>query len=105
MDGAWDAVLVGGVHNGLAAAAYLAKAGLKVLVLERRRIVGGACITEEVFPGVKFSRLAYSAGLLRPEVIRALHLSRFGYGVHASDSQFSLPFPNGHSILLCNDPE
>src|SRR2546428_6534407 len=104
MSGAWDAVLVGGVHNGLAAAAYLAKAGLKVLVLERRRIVGGACITEAVFPGVKFSRLAYSAGLLRPEIIRALDLARFGYEVHAFDPQFFLPFPNGDSILLWNDP-
>src|SRR5256885_10708969 len=61
----WDAIIVGGGHNGLVSAAYLAKAGLRILVLERRRIVGGACITEEVFPGVKFSRLAYSAGLLR----------------------------------------
>src|SRR3989449_4903789 len=78
---AWDAVIVGGGHNGLVSAAYLAKAGLKVLVLERRPIVGGACITEEVFPGVKFSRLAYSAGLLRPEIIRDLHLPRFGYEV------------------------
>ncbi len=72
MDGAWDAIVVGGGHNGLVAAAYLSKARLRVLVVERRPIVGGACITEEVFPGVRFSRLAYSAGLLRPEVIRDL---------------------------------
>src|SRR5207249_2191111 len=103
VDGAWDAVIVGGGHNGLVSAAYLAKAGLKVLVLERRRIVGGACITEEVFRGVKFSRLAYSAGLLRPEIIRDLDLARFGYEVHAFDPQFFLPFPNGDSILLWND--
>jgi len=101
----WDAVIVGGGHNGLVSAAYLAKAGLKVLVLERRPIVGGACITEEVFPGVKFSRLAYSAGLLRPEIIRDLDLARFGYEVHAFDPQFFLPFPNGDSILLWNDPK
>src|SRR5256885_6295764 len=104
MDGAWDAVIVGGGHNGLVSAAYLAKAGLKVLVLERRGIVGGACITEEVFPGVKFSRLAYSAGLLRPEIIRDLDLARFGYEGHAFAPQFFLPFPNGDSIPLWNDP-
>ncbi len=103
MEGTWDAVVVGGGHNGLVAAGYLAKAGLKVLVLERRPIVGGASVTEEVFPGVKFSRLAYSAGLLRPEIIRDLELARFGYEVHPFDPQFFLPFPNGDSILLWND--
>src|SRR5437879_7930430 len=99
MDGTWDAIVVGGGHNGLVAAAYLAKAGRHVLVVERRPIVGGACVTEEVFPGVRFSRLAYSAGLLRPEVIRDLELPRFGYAVHPFDPQFFLPFPNGDSIL------
>jgi len=101
----WDAIIVGGGHNGLVAAAYLTKAGLKVLVLERRRIVGGASVTEEVFPGVRFSRLAYSAGLLRPEIIRDLDLARFGYEVHPFDPQFFLPFPNGDSILLWNDAD
>jgi phytoene dehydrogenase-like protein len=105
VDGTWDAIIVGGGHNGLVSAAYLAKAGLKVLVLERRRIVGGACITEEVFPGVKFSRLAYSAGLLRPEIIRDLDLARFGYEVHAFDPQFFLPFPDRDSMLLWNDAD
>src|SRR6266567_1786297 len=105
MDGAWDAIVVGGGHNGLVAAAYLSKARLRVLVVERRPIVGGACITEEVFPGVRFSRLAYSAGLLRPEIIRDLDLARFGYEVQPFDPQFFLPFPNGDSILLWNDSE
>ncbi|MCI4371373.1 MAG: NAD(P)/FAD-dependent oxidoreductase [Thermoplasmata archaeon] len=105
MGDAWDAIIVGGGHNGLVAAGYLAKAGCKVLVLERRPIVGGACVTEEVFPGVKFSRLAYSAGLLRPEIIRDLDLPRFGYEVHPFDPQFFLPFPNGKSILLWNDAD
>ncbi len=101
----WDAVIVGGGHNGLVAAGYLAKAGLKVLVLERRGLVGGASVTEEVFPGVRFSRLAYSAGLLRPEVIRDLDLASFGYEAHPFDPQFFLPFPNGDSILLWLDNE
>src|SRR2546429_8452412 len=100
MDGAWDAVIVGGGHNGLVSAAYLAKAGLKVLVLERRPIVGGACITEEVFPGVKFSRLAYSAGLLRPGIIRDLDLSRFGYDGHGFDPPLFLPVPDGGTFFL-----
>jgi phytoene dehydrogenase-like protein len=99
----WDAVVVGGGHNGLVAAAYLAKAGLRTLVLERRAVVGGASVTEEVFPGVRFSRLAYSAGLLRPEIIADLDLARFGYEAFPFDPQFFLPFPNGDSILLWND--
>ncbi len=66
-------------------------------------MVGGASTTEEVFPGVRFSRLAYSAGLLRPEVIRDLELAKFGYEAHPFDPQFFLPFPNGDSILLWND--
>ncbi len=98
-------MVVGGGHNGLVAAAYLAKAGLKPLVLERRPVVGGASVTEEVFPGVRFSRLAYSAGLLRPEIIRDLELAKFGLEVRPFDPQFFLPFPNGDSILLWNDNE
>ncbi|OGS66127.1 MAG: hypothetical protein A3K59_09310 [Euryarchaeota archaeon RBG_19FT_COMBO_69_17] len=99
----FDAVVVGGGHNGLVSAGYLAKAGLKVLVLERRPVVGGASCTEELLPGVRFSRLAYSAGLLRPEVVRDLELARFGYEAQPFDPQFFLPFPDGDSILLWND--
>src|SRR5207249_2636480 len=69
-----DAVIVGGGHNGLVAAAYLAKAGLHVLVLERRSIVGGACVTEEIHPGFRASTLAYTCGLLRPEIKADLDL-------------------------------
>ncbi len=103
MAGSWDAIVVGGGHNGLVSAAYLAKAGLRVLVLERRRVVGGASVTEEVFPGVRFSRLAYSAGLLRPEIIADLGLAEFGYQAFPFDPQFFLPFPDGDSMLLWND--
>src|SRR6185436_19074446 len=74
----WDAVVVGGGHNGLTAAAYLARGGRKVLVLERRHLVGGAAVTEEVFPGFRFSVCSYVVSLLRPEIIRDLDLARHG---------------------------
>ena len=98
----WDAVIVGGGHNGLVAAAYLAKAGLRVLVLERRAIVGGASVTEEVFPGVRFSRLAYSAGILRPEIIRDLELPRQGLHILPLESTIT-PLPNGDYLGLWAD--
>eukprot|EP00897_Mesotaenium_endlicherianum_P004710 jgi/Mesen1/4267/ME000022S03557 len=74
----WDAVVVGGGHNGLIAAAYLAKAGRQVAVLERRHIVGGAAVTEEIVPGFKFSRASYLLSLLRPAIIKELELKRHG---------------------------
>ena len=70
----YDAVVIGGGHNGLTSAAYLAKAGKKVLVLERRHVLGGAAVTEEIFPGFKFSVYSYVVSLLRPEIIRELEL-------------------------------
>src|SRR5438094_1764445 len=74
----YDAVVIGGGHNGLTAAAYLAKAGKRVLVLERRHVLGGAAVTEEVFPGFRFSVFSYVVSLLRPEIIRDLDLPRHG---------------------------
>ncbi len=74
----YDAVVIGGGHNGLTAAAYLAKAGRRVLVLERRHVLGGAAVTEEVFPGFRFSVFSYVVSLLRPEIIRDLDLPRHG---------------------------
>ena len=98
----WDAVIVGGGHNGLACAAYLARAGRKVLVLERRERVGGAAITEEVFPGFKFSVFSYVVSLLRPEIIRELELPR--HGLHILPLQSTLtPLENGDYLAQWND--
>jgi len=99
-----DAIIVGGGHNGLVAAAYLAKAGLRVLVLERRPIVGGASVTEEIHPGFRVSTLAYTCGLLRPEIKRDLDLARFGLEEHPNDPSSFLPFPDGRFILYRHDP-
>ena len=78
----YDAIVIGGGHNGLTTAAYLAKAGLKTLVLERRSVIGGCCVTEEVdpiaAPGCRVSTTSYMASMLRPEVIRDLELGRHG---------------------------
>ena len=72
----YDAIIIGGGHNGLVAGAYLARAGKKVVVLERRHILGGAAVTEEIFPGYKFTEFSYVVSLLRPEIIRDLELPR-----------------------------
>ncbi|KAJ4714409.1 pyridine nucleotide-disulfide oxidoreductase domain-containing protein 2 [Melia azedarach] len=74
----WDALVIGGGHNGLTAAAYLARGGLTVAVLERRHVIGGAAVTEELIPGFKFSRCSYLQSLLRPSIIRELELTRRG---------------------------
>jgi phytoene dehydrogenase-like protein len=91
----WDAVVVGAGHNGLTAAAYLAKSGLSTLVLERRPIVGGACVTEEIAPGCRASTTSYIASMLRPEVIRDLDLAAEGLRMVPCDPLLLVPFPDG----------
>ena len=99
----YDAIVVGGGHNGLTCAAYLAKAGRRVLVLERRYVLGGAAVSEEVFPGFTYSVCSYVVSLLRPWIIRDLELSRFGLQMIPLESSF-LPLPDGRSMCRWSDP-
>lgn len=99
----YDAVIVGGGHNGLVTAAYLARAGLRVLVLERRPVLGGAAVTEEPWPGYRISTAAYLCGLLVPRIIADLELERHGYEILPKDPAFFSPFPDGRSLFVWRD--
>jgi phytoene dehydrogenase-like protein len=101
----YDAIVVGSGHNGLIAAAYLAKAGRKVLVLERRRVIGGATVTEEPWPGYRISTCSYVCQLLLPEIIRDLDLVCHGYDVRPLDPQYFIPFPDGRYMISHLDAE
>jgi phytoene dehydrogenase-like protein len=102
---AWDVVIVGAGHNGLTAAAYLARAGKSVLVLESRDAVGGACTIEEPFPGVRMSPCAYLAGLLHPLVIRELALNERGFSWTPAVNGLFVPFLDGESVQLWDDDD
>ncbi len=98
----YDAIVIGGGHNGLVNAAYLARAGKKVLVLERRYVLGGAAVTEEIIPGFKFSVFSYVVSLLRPEIIRDLDLPRHGLEILPLDGTMT-PMQNGDYLWRVND--
>ncbi len=99
-----DVAVVGAGHNGLVAASYLARAGLSVLVCERRPIIGGACVTEELAPGIRTSTGAYSLSLLLPEIWKELGLAKRGLQVIPKDPQLFIPLPEGGSLLIWRDP-
>jgi phytoene dehydrogenase-like protein len=99
----YDAIIIGAGHNGLVTAACLAKKGWRVLVLERRPLVGGCCVTEELWPGFKVSTAAYVNSLLRPEIIRDLELKKHGFQMLPRNPSSFTPFPDGRSLLMGPD--
>ena len=100
----YDAVVIGGGHNGLVNAAYLAKAGLKTIVLERRPTVGGAAITEELVPGFQFTTFSYAISLIRPDIVQDLQLAKHGMMVLPLSRTFQ-PGYDGQYLLLGPDKD
>src|SRR2546425_11381967 len=98
-----DIIIIGAGHNGLVTAAYLAKAGLKPLVLERREIVGGACVTEEIYSGFRCSTLASNAGPLLPQIFKDLQLESHGLEVCQPVVRVFAPNPNGPTLCIYED--
>src|SRR3954465_3886322 len=99
----YDAIFIGGGHKGLLTAAYLAKAGRQVLVLEKRPMVGGCSVTEEIWPGYRVSTGAYLTSLLQERIIRELELAKYGYRVDAKDPAFFSAFPDGRHFFMWQD--
>src|SRR5579863_3040753 len=99
----YDAIIIGGGHNGLVTAAYLARAGRKVLVLERRELLGGCAVTEEIWPGYRVSTGAYLTSLMQERIVRELDLPRYGYQVDAKDPAFFSAFPDGRHFFMWQD--
>jgi phytoene dehydrogenase-like protein len=105
MAGEPEAIIIGAGHNGLTCAAYLARAGIRPLVLEGRPVIGGASVTESPWPGYRVSSLAYVVSLLRPEIVRELELARFGYHAWEVSPEYFLPFPDRSHLFVWSETE
>src|SRR5438034_9440854 len=105
MNSKYDTIIIGAGHNGLVTAAYLARAGRKVLVLERREVIGGCVVTEELWPGFKVSTASYVNSLFRPEIIRDLELKRHGFAMLPRSPSSFTPLPDGRYLLMGPDRE
>ena len=103
--GKYDVIIVGGGHNGLVTAAYLARGGKKVLVLERREMPGGCAVTEELWPGYRVSTGAYLVSLMQERIVRELELERFGYHVFPKDPAFFSVYPDGRHLFFWQDEQ
>src|SRR6476469_73864 len=103
MSQSYDCIIIGAGHNGLVTAAYLARAGYRVLVVERRDVLGGCCVTEEIWPGYKVSTASYVNSLLRPEIIRDLELKKHGFEMLPRSPSSFTPFPDGRYLMMGPD--